>query len=580
MGRRPAVLLLALLVADGAAAEDAPRVLEATAAVAPAEVLPGASAELAVSVTLEPGWHVNAHVPSEPYLIPTELTLTMPPVVQAGEVRYPPGEERRFAFNPGKALATYAGTFRLTATLAVGGDAFVDRPVSIRGALRYQACNDTRCLPPRTEELTVRLLIRTAAEERGGGAGVKPPATSAPGGFATDWILRGDAFAYLGAFVLGLLLNLTPCVYPLIAVTVAFFGGQSGGSRARVVGLALAYVAGIALTFSALGTASALSGAAFGMALQQPAVLVLIAATLLVLAAANFGLYELRTPAALSRWAGRSGAGAGGALFMGLTMGLVAAPCVGPVLAGLILAVGARQDVLFGASVFLVLSLGLGAPYVGLAALASAARGLPRSGGWLTWMERLLGLVLIGLALFYVEPLLPDGARQVAWTLLLLGGGIYLGFLEPTGSEWARFVLMKRGLGFAAIAAALWTLGAAEGPAPIRWESFTAQALARARERGAPSVVDFSAEWCIPSREMDATTFHHPAVVEESRGFAMLRADVTVVDDATDTIMREHAVLGVPTYLFFTPEGEEAERLVGYVSAEEFLRAMRVAGAG
>jgi thiol:disulfide interchange protein DsbD len=309
-------------------------------------------------------------------------------------------------------------------------------------------------------------------------------------------------------------------------------------------------------------------------------VLTALAAVLLALAASNFGFYELRVPAVVSRWAGRSGAGAGGAFFMGLTMGLVAAPCVGPVLAGLILAVGARQDVLFGASVFLVLSLGLGAPYVALAALASAARGLPRAGGWLLWVERLLGFVLIGLALFYVGPLLSDGVRQAAWTLLLLGGGIYLGFIEGTGSGWTRFLVVKRGLGVAAVATALWTLGAAEAPAPIRWESFTPQALARARERGTPSVVDFSAEWCIPCREMDATTFHHPAVVEASRGFAMLRADVTVMDDATDAIMREHAVLGVPTYLFLTAAGEEADRLVGYVSAEEFLRAMRAASAG
>jgi len=385
--------------------------------------------------------------------------------------------------------------------------------------------------------------------------------------------------AYVAAFGVGLLLNLTPCVYPLIAVTVAFFGGQSRGGRSRVIALAAAYVAGIAITFASLGTASALSGSAFGVALQQPVVLIVIAAMLLALAASNFGLYQIRVPVLLSRWAGRSGQGAGGALFMGLTMGLVAAPCVGPVLAGLLLVVGARQDVVFGATIFLVLALGLGAPYVVLAAVADAARGLPRSGGWLGWVEQLLGFVLVGLALFYLEPVLPAGLRSVAWSLLLIAAGLYLGIIDRTGVGSPGFTWFKRSVAVAAVVAALWNVGAARHTSPIAWRPLTPTALAAARSSGHPTVVDFTAEWCIPCREMDATTFHDPGVVNEAQRFAMLRADVTVTNGEAEALMREHGVLGVPTYLFFTRDGVEAARLVGFSAAEEFLRAMRAAGA-
>jgi thiol:disulfide interchange protein DsbD len=576
--------MLALVGEETAAADDPGSLVTATATATPEAVGPGGDAELRVSVTIAPGWHVNAHIPSEPYLIPTDLTIAPPLEVEVGEVHYPEGERTAFAFNPGKKLATYQGTITLTVPLRVRSDAATDRAVIIRCNLRYQPCSDTHCLRPWAIPIVAHLSVRKGS--KGGAHDSTAIPTEAGrgstilGGLAKAWLERGNVFTYPGAFILGLLMNLTPCVYPLIAVTVALFGGQGDGSRARVVGLAAVYVLGIAVTFSALGVASALSGSAFGMALQQPVVLVLIAAVLLALAASSFGLYRFRIPVALGQWAARPGTGVGGALFMGLTMGLVAAPCVGPVLAGLFLIVAARQQILFGFSLFFVLSIGLGAPYILLAALASAARKLPRSGGWLTWVEKLLGFVLMGLALFYLEPILPAGTRNVARMALLVVGGVYLGFLHSFAGESLRFVRLKRVVGVAALGVALWSVAAVQPRSLVSWQPFTPEALAAARSTGTPAVIDFSADWCIPCREMDASTFNDPAVVEASRTFAMLRADVTLMDTETDEIMRGHNVLGVPTYLFFSANGEEAERLVGFVPSEEFLEAMRKAAAG
>src|SRR5262249_54200877 len=178
----------------------------------------------------------------------------------------------------------------------------------LRARLRFQACNDTTCLPPRTLELT--------AEEpaRGGAAG----AGNAGAGAGARW---GWGVTFLWVGLLGLALNLTPCVYPMISVTVAFFGGRTSAESTRL-GHALLYVLGICITFSALGVGAALTGSLFGAAMQQPAVLAAIALLMVVLALGNFGLYHVRLPSALVQAAGRAGTGALGQLVLGVPLGV------------------------------------------------------------------------------------------------------------------------------------------------------------------------------------------------------------------------------------------------------------------
>jgi thiol:disulfide interchange protein DsbD len=375
----------------------------------------------------------------------------------------------------------------------------------------------------------------------------------------------------LGVVLLGVTLNLTPCVYPLISVTVAFFGGCTGREHAHAVRRALLYVLGICLTFSTLGAAAALTGSLFGAALQRPAVLGAIALVLVGLAASNFGLYQLRMPAPLVQRLGRVGEGDIGAFFMGLTMGVVAAPCIGPFVVGLLLFVGARQSAPLGFALFFALGLGMGAPYVGLAAIAGRLRALPRAGAWLEWVERLFGFLLLGLALYFAAPVLPDAWVRVTTTLLLLAAGVVLGFLGPTPPAmwWPR-----RAAGIALVAVALSGLLAAEPDSPIPWASFSEAALARATAAGRPVLLDFEAAWCLPCREMDRTTFRDARVVRAAAPFAALKVDVTTADARTNAVMSRFEVVGVPTYVLLGPDGRERRRFVGLVGAEEMSRAL------
>ena len=384
---------------------------------------------------------------------------------------------------------------------------------------------------------------------------------------------RGLLFTLAAVALLGLGLNLTPCVYPLISVTVAYFGGQARG-RGQIAGLAALYVLGIALSFSAVGLAAALSGGLFGAALQQPAVVLFIAGVMVVLALGSFGLYQLQPPAALMRRVGGAASGAAGALFMGLTMGIVAAPCVGPIVVGLLIFVGSRQDAWLGFLLFFVLALGMGSPYLGLAMAAGSIRHLPRSGEWLLWTERLFGCVLLCLAAYYVAPLLPAPIKPWLLPVVVALSGIYLGFIERAGRRLPYFKVLKAGVGLGMVAAAVWLGLPAATMHAITWERYEQQSRAAANGEK-PLLIDFAAEWCIPCREMDHTTYVHPDVVREAGRFHMVKADLTDENDVTAELMEKYQVKGVPTVILFSPQGDEAHRMVGYVGPDELLAAMR-----
>jgi len=399
-----------------------------------------------------------------------------------------------------------------------------------------------------------------------------------------DWLTEivsahGLWLGLMAVFAGGVALNLTPCVYPMLPVTVAFFSGQAAGSAGRAASLAASYVLGISLTYALLGLLAAQTGAFLGSWLQHPAVLATIGLVLVALALSMFGLYELRVPTALASRVGQAPAGYGGAFLMGVVVGVVAAPCIGPFVLGLLLFVGQLADPLAGFLLFFALGAGMGLPYLLIGIAANRLMSLAKAGPWLLWVKRALGLILLGLALYFLRSLLPPFVVQWAAVGLCLGAGVYLGWVDRASHPRAWFLWTRRLVGAGLLVAAFVLTWPKPAPGPtVAWAPYSEAAFAQAACAQRPILIDVYADWCLPCVEMDHVTFRHPDVVAVLGSVTTLRVDATRgLSAEAEALLERHQVYGAPTVLLFDRSGQERRdlRLTGFAPPDDFLQRLR-----
>ncbi len=400
-------------------------------------------------------------------------------------------------------------------------------------------------------------------------------------------LARGPAFAAAAAFVGGLLVSLTPCVYPMIAITVSVFGANEAKSRMQAAGLSSVFVLGIAVMFTALGVGAALSGAIFGKFLSNPFVVGGIAIVFLGMAASMFGAFELALPSGLNnKLATVGGIGYGGAFVLGLVSALVAAPCTGPVLTGILLWIAASHRLLLGTGVMFAFALGLGLPFF---LVGTFAVSLPKGGSWMLAVKWFFGVVLAVVALYFLRNVAPPlqhlalpGNGFAAATAGMVAVGLVLAYVHVHAEkrkakhpEWSKPAKLTS-IPLAILGGFLFICWVQLPKAQLEWLTSEADGLKLAEAQHRPVIVDFGAEWCGACKELTTHTFADDKVRSEAGRFVAVRVDATDEDDPqVNAIKGKYKVVGLPTVVVLDSHGKEQARFNEFVPPDRFLAAIR-----
>jgi len=390
----------------------------------------------------------------------------------------------------------------------------------------------------------------------------------------SDAVGRGALSAFLFAFTAGFLTSLTPCVYPMIPITIGVFGGRGGVPRLHAVALATLYVAGIATMFGTLGTSFALLGRAFGTFLANPWVVVPLALFFFTMASSMFGAFDLALPSRLHDCLSRvGGRGFLGAFLMGLVGGLIAAPCTGPPLAGILAYVATTRDALRGFLLLATYAAGIGVPFW---AIAGFSLHLPRSGAWMDSVKSVFGIALAVAGLYYlrvvVTPLEQLTCRSPAFLAVAVsavGLGVLLGAVHLSFHAGTR-TRLRKALGIALTVVGLFatTNYMLTPKIVLTWLPTEAAGLAHARVSGKPIVMDFTANWCLPCRELEVSVFARPEIAALLKDFVMVKIDLTREDqdDALPALKARYGVSTLPAVRFVAPGGQIVGRIDSLVS--------------
>ena len=519
-----------------------------------------------------------------------------PAEAKAGAPQFPPGKVKQDEFFGDVETYRKEVVVRLPFTAPDGLDTVTLKASS-------QGCADIGvCYPPNPQTLQVSLAAMSAA-----------PAAPASASTAADedessqlaGLLKNAGFwliltTFFGA---GMLLALTPCVFPMYPILSGIIVGHGHKiTKWRAFILSMAYVLGMAAAYAAAGVAAGLSGSMLSAALQNAWVLGGFAMVFVILSLSMFGFYELQLPAFLqSKLSEESGHLKGGSLHgvaaMGALSALIVGPCVAAPLAGALLYIAQTRDAALGGAALFAMALGKGVPLVIVG--VSTRSLLPHTGPWMESVKKAFGVMLLALAIWLVSPVLPAWAHLGAWGALAIGTAIFLRALDPLPPHARNAARFWKGVGMVLLlAGATQIVGALGGSRdPLQPLGFlrsagtanehvafervktVAELETRLAAADRPVLLDFYADWCVSCKEMEKYTFSNPKVAAQMRRMTLLQVDVTANSDADKALLKRFGLFGPPGILFFDRQGKERPglRVVGYLPADKFIKVVNTA---
>jgi len=479
---------------------------------------------------------------------------------------------------------------------------------------RYQGCADRGiCYPPQKTDFRLELPAASGAVTI---AAASPQITTVADGTTpiqsehdqiAGLLADGELLLIVASFFgIGLLLAFTPCVFPMIPILSGIIAGHGRNITTRkAFGLSLVYVLAMAATYTLAGILVGMFSVNLSTTLQQPGWLIAFAAIFIALALSMFGFYELQLPSALqSRLTEMSNRQEGGhytgVAIMGLLSALIVGPCLAPPLAGALIFISQSGDAVLGGAALFAMGMGMGVPLLLIG--ASAGKMLPRAGAWMDAVKGVFGVLMLGVALTMLERLVPTYVSEMiillAWGLLLIGSGIYMGALEPLREGSSGWHKLWKGLGLAAViyGAAFLTgaalggkdtiqplrgvFGGGVGGAQAAHTTFKKiktiddlqRELAAAAAANRAVMLDFYADWCTYCKQMERETFSDPRVAGLMEQMVLLQADVTRQDDADKALQTHIGIPAPPAMIFWGPDGTEYRhlRLLGFKGPAEF----------
>ena len=550
-------------------------------------VQPGSQFQIAVVVEIAKGWHVNAN-PAKEGFIATQITLPDAPHLTFAEVVYPAGDVLKLA------SIGEAPVYHDTITIGIQADLSQTAPVGLSTLdfqLQYQACNDEQCLLPETLDFSIPIEVVGIEEtvqriNETVFANIEfaaPPSSTGDEGSLARALSGGQVWlAFLLVFAGGILTSLTPCVYPLIPITVSIFGANESAGLFKSFLLSVVYVIGIVVMYSILGVAVASTGAVFGQIMANPWVVGFISLILVTLGLSMFGVFEIRLPYAVqNRLNTVGGTGFAGAFAMGTVAGVIAAPCTGPALAVVLTYIATTGSLFLGFWLMFTYALGMGLLFIGIGTFSGLLSALPRSGGWMYVLENIFGIAIITMALYFLKdvfPVLQSFLQNSLPFFGIAGGlvlvGLWLGKLTQRFSGIPARVKFQKACGLLlAVLGAYMFIGGIQQPAGphLDWVYDEAEGFEIAKQEDKLVMLDFYAAWCAACKELDHLTYADPAVAERLADYVNVKLDFTRTSETTKALTEKYQIPGLPVVIFLEADETVLKRFTGFVDAEEML---------